>query len=81
MEQYADNMVKFWAKKIHSVENMVLIPWWVTWSLHGKISGYYNSVYTHVDWRRFSKFREYVKTLSFYEQKKEWMKILKKFWY
>jgi len=45
VEQHTDNIVKFWANKIHSVENMVLIPWWATWSLHGMISGYYSSIY------------------------------------
>ena len=82
VEQHADNLAKF-PNQIHTEKNMVLIPWGYTWSLHGKISGYYGSideVFNERNWYAYNTLvRTIVKEWDFAKQKEFWLGEIKRF--
>lgn len=74
VEQNADNIAKFGAEKIHNTQNLIRLPNGKG-SIHAKISGYYSSIYQNTGMR----VRDYVNTLSYDEQYKFGIEILKRF--
>jgi len=80
VEQHADNIIKFWAEKIHSVMNTVPLPHIFPWSIHRQITWYYNSLDDFWD-KWIMKVRNYVKNLNFDDQYNFWINVIKKFWW
>ena len=74
VEQNADNIAKFGAEKIHNTKNLIKLPHGKG-SIHAKVSGYYSSIYQNTGMR----VRDYVNTLSYDEQYKFGIEILKRF--
>ena len=56
---------------------MINIPWGYTWSLHGKISGYYSSKYEFTDEKTF---RIWLRQFDFDTQYEEWIRVIKEEW-
>ena len=74
VEQHADNVARFGARKIHNTKNLIRLPNGKG-SIHAKVSGYYSSIMRDKNMR----VRDYVKTLSFEEQYKYGINVLKQF--
>lgn len=67
-------MARFGARKIHNTKNLIRLPNGKG-SIHAKVSGYYSSIMRDKNMR----VRDYVKTLSFEEQYKYGINVLKQF--
>ena len=74
VEQNADNIARFGAKKIHNTNNLIKLPHGKG-SIHAKVSGFYNSKIPDKN----ILVRDYVKTLNFEEQYKFGIETLKRF--
>ena len=74
VEQNADNIARFGAKKIHNTNNLIKLPHGKG-SIHAKVSGFYNSKIPDKN----ILVRDYVKTLNFKEQYKFGIETLKRF--
>lgn len=76
VEQNPTNIKMFGPKAIHSIKNMIKLPHGAG-SIHAKVSGYYSSTYLNSGMR----VRDYASTLSFQDQYKFGIEILKRFGY
>ena len=74
VEQNAANIATFGAEQIHNTKNVIRLPHGKG-SIHAKISGYYSSKMRNTNIR----VRDYVNTLSYDEQYKFGIEILKQF--
>lgn len=74
VEQHADNVAKFGAEMIHNINNLIKIPAGKG-SIHAKVTGYYNSNFPGTN----TKVRDFVRTLSFEDQYKFGIDVLKRF--
>jgi hypothetical protein len=74
VEQYADNIAKFGANRIHNVNNLIKLPHGAG-TIHAKVTGHYNSLMPGTSMR----VRDFVKTLSYDGQYKYGIDVLKRF--
>ena len=74
VEQHDNNVAKFGAKALHITNNLIILPNGKG-LIHAKVSGYYNSLIPGTNMR----VRDYVKTLSYDEQYKYGIDVLKRF--
>lgn len=75
VEQNADNIARFGAKKIHNTKNIIRVPHGKG-SIHAKVSGYYSS---KPNLPNGLTVREWLKNQSYAEQYKFGIKTLKEF--
>nr|WP_298793785.1 DUF6443 domain-containing protein [uncultured Allomuricauda sp.] len=74
VEQHADNIAKFGQEAIQTTDNIINIPHGKG-SLHARVTGHYNSNIPGTSVR----VRDYVKTLTFEQQKAYGLQVLKRF--
>ena len=74
MEQNPSDLARFDAERIHNTNNLIKLPNGKG-SIHAKVTEYYNSQM----WNKGVRVRDYVNTLSFEEQYKFGIEVLKKF--
>ena len=75
VEQHADNVAKFGQGSIQNTKNVISIPGGFKGSLHGKVTGHYNSLMPGTSMR----VRDYVKTLPYNQQYQYGIDVLKRF--
>ena len=75
VEQHADNVAKFGQSSIQNTKNVISILGGFQGSLHGKITGHYNSLIPGTSMR----VRDYVKTLPYDQQYKYGIDVLIRF--
>ena len=74
--QNPSNLEKFWARAIHSPDNVIALPR----SIHQDISAYYSSI-DEMNVSRTQRVRDELKNWSFEEQYRFGIDVLNRYWY